>query len=584
MRKTSRTYPLQAKRKSQFTLLCCLLFFFTWQFNATAQVVNSLADDNGAGTLRMIVQNAAPGATISFSVNGVITLTQGQIQIDKDLNIAGNGETQTVIDGNSSSRIFKILGGNIVTMSDLSIRNGRVDTQNPSDGGGGGIFNLANLTLTNVTVEACAATFFGGGISNSYSFFEATSPNTNTVLNCTNCSIRNNAALLGAGIYSYTLNNGSGTTELRLVNSLIENNYIDDISNVNGSDGLSIVNDSTGGGVLVASYTFFPNFLPQQLLVKNCEITNNTAEYGGGMAFLVSGGNSSTNMAEHLIVSSRIHNNTAGVYGGGIYYSPAFSGAGSGYYSANDIVNTEVSNNTGGGIHLESPGGSFNLTNTTVAGNLGSTNAGGVTINFGNLAELDGSYTNLNFDNNIISLNTGVTPNFVLAGATPAIFNLNNNLSDDYNGLGISPNGTNIEADPMFVNNNGDYHLTTLSPAIDAGANNLLPNDVADVDGDNDTGEVLPLDLFGDERRFNNGVVDMGACELQATACLDSDGDGICDDEDNCVGLANPSQLDTDQDGQGDVCDADDDNDGVLDVNDSDPLNAFVCQDLDGDG
>ena len=37
--------------------------------------------------------------------------------------------------------------------------------------------------------------------------------------------------------------------------------------------------------------------------------------------------------------------------------------------------------------------------------------------------------------------------------------------------------------------------------------------------------------------------------------CIDSDGDGVCDDEDNCVNTPNPDQADRDGDGVGDVCD-----------------------------
>jgi len=38
-------------------------------------------------------------------------------------------------------------------------------------------------------------------------------------------------------------------------------------------------------------------------------------------------------------------------------------------------------------------------------------------------------------------------------------------------------------------------------------------------------------------------------------ACVDSDGDGVCDEDDNCPATPNPNQEDRDGDGVGDVCD-----------------------------
>jgi DNA-binding beta-propeller fold protein YncE len=62
----------------------------------------------------------------------------------------------------------------------------------------------------------------------------------------------------------------------------------------------------------------------------------------------------------------------------------------------------------------------------------------------------------------------------------------------------------------------------------------------------------------------------------------DADVDGVPDEGDNCRGLANPLQANSDKDANGDSCDADDDDDGKGDAEDRCPTEAALAKDLDG--
>jgi uncharacterized repeat protein (TIGR01451 family) len=88
----------------------------------------------------------------------------------------------------------------------------------------------------------------------------------------------------------------------------------------------------------------------------------------------------------------------------------------------------------------------------------------------------------------------------------------------------------NINTDPLFVNadnpegNDGlsgsdddGLRVFQVSPAVNAGNIDDLPEDIADIDGDGDTTEKLPLDITGSER-IQNGSLSMGAYAGTATA------------------------------------------------------------------
>ena len=81
-------------------------------------------------------------------------------------------------------------------------------------------------------------------------------------------------------------------------------------------------------------------------------------------------------------------------------------------------------------------------------------------------------------------------------------------------------------------------------------------------------------------------ALENGSISVTPTAAKivsDLDGDGIEDNIDNCPLVSIPSQLDTDNDGQGNLCDIDDDGDGVIDEKDDFPLDSTETTDTDND-
>src|SRR5438876_10340439 len=175
---------------STFLVLTALLL----TDSGRAATVTTTADD-GPGSLREAIANAAPGETIDFSSVSTITLTSGELLIDKDLIIAGPGASNLVIKrssaiGTPDFRIFDVFSGT-VTISGLTVSNGRDDV-------GGGIYSQGSLTLNDCAVTGNIATESGGGIFNTSEMI------------ISNCVVRGNSAAgetwdgFGGGIYNST--------------------------------------------------------------------------------------------------------------------------------------------------------------------------------------------------------------------------------------------------------------------------------------------------------------------------------------------------------------------------------------------
>lgn len=83
---------------------------------------------------------------------------------------------------------------------------------------------------------------------------------------------------------------------------------------------------------------------------------------------------------------------------------------------------------------------------------------------------------------------------------------------------------------------------------------------------------MRPIDHIVHELFYCSGDSDK---DLVGDACddgADRDFDGVQDTIDNCPDSPNSDQLDSDDDGQGDICDFDKDNDGIADHLDNCPL------------
>ncbi|MFN2165638.1 MAG: right-handed parallel beta-helix repeat-containing protein, partial [Anaerolineae bacterium] len=231
------------------------------------QVVDKV-DDSGPGSLRQAIDDVDEGGTITFDLTypATITLIGGQLVISKSLTIQGPGAESLTISGNDSSRVFNVTSGT-VTISGLTVTGGKT-TGTPAYGGG--IRNVAVLTLRQVTVEGNRALANpsspagGGGIINMGS------------LTLDECSILNNAAWGGSGQPASTggglaigggILNLSGST-VTVQGSSIEGNLARAGDDPDDDDG----GTATGGGLYNAANA--------TLVVENSTIVSNTAQGG----------------------------------------------------------------------------------------------------------------------------------------------------------------------------------------------------------------------------------------------------------------------------------------------------------------
>ena len=236
--------------------------------------------------------------------------------------------------------------------------------------------------------------------------------------------------------------------------------------------------------------------------MSNSTLSNNSAQYGGGIYNSILNSNSST----VLVSNSTLGSNSGSVDGGGIY-----NGSGSTEVSNSTFIGNTAGNNGGGifnGKLAINPSGIYNgivtVSNTTISGNSAGNNGGGIsnsktlTLVFSTLklnqalsgggVFLDDS-TSATVRNTIIAANLNSTD-----GVNPDVsgtFNSNGyNLIGDSTGstgfdeaigdiVGTSDNPMDPRLAPLNFNGGPTQNFALLpdSPAIDAGDPTVLDTD-----------------------------------------------------------------------------------------------------------
>lgn len=262
---------LTDQRQGPFLRTTTTVDIGAYQRQSLAMVVDITADESdgnfaaGDLSLREAIEAAGPNPgndSISFApaLNGqTLALTLGELAIVGDLTLTGPGSTLLTLSAGNISRVFSIAGGSVVTMSGLSITNGRATAN-----AGGGINNSGTLTLTGASLSGNTAGNTGGAINNSGQ------------LTVTDTNISGNTAIDGGGIHN--------TGTFSLTRTAVFNNTATGI----------------GGGI----------YSTNRFDIGSAAITGNTALAGGG---IFSSGNLN-------LVGVTLDNNAATAdMGGGIY-------------------------------------------------------------------------------------------------------------------------------------------------------------------------------------------------------------------------------------------------------------------------
>jgi hypothetical protein len=317
--------------------------------NATVPVVTN-TNDSGPGSLRQALADSEDGETITFDFPPVapdaphgtafiITLTSGELLIDKEVFINGLGAHILTVRRDPNAQPFRIF---------------RVSTnESPWDGSAspssvGGV-TIQGMTISDGLVQGAYPDGFGGGIYNEGSALAVTA-----------CAlIANSADGFGGGILSDGGLSGVAASLL--------------VSNSTFSE-----NSAFGGGAM-ANYAAFA---VSTATVANCTFSGNSAAQGGAIANEAEGGFGAASLIR--LTNSTFGGNSAASLGGAIY-NVAFD---AGDEATIDIGNTILdAGDNGGTITNRGPGATVNTLGFNLASDGGVTNLDGATGSLNHAAD-----------------------------------------------------------------------------------------------------------------------------------------------------------------------------------------------------
>lgn len=305
------------------------------------------------------------------------------------------------------------------------------------------------------------------------------------------------------------------------------------ISNVVGNTFLDNFAEAEGGGMRLSGLTG-TYLVSSNLFAGNVAVGFGNGGKGGG--FRVDGGSPQ-------VISNRVVDNRVLDRGGGFFLGDTTGAV---------VAGNEVAGNWaayhGGGMEALATDGYY--ANNLFYANIGGESAGGMRVRGGVVVNtifaantaIEGPQ--MDFDNNV----GPEVRHCIVPGGWPGTANL------DQEAAFVDPIG--MDGIPGTLDD--DLRSGSCGAGIQAGDPTGLPSDTADLDGDGDLAEPLPLDLLGLPRVV--GALDIGCYELQpggpgCPSSVDCDGNGIRDEVDiaQCDGSA--WCLDCNGNGRPDPCD-----------------------------